>query len=85
MWLKKQGSESRDYNFARILCMKMELFCISEEKILYLTGRCKNLKEKTSRNRRREQERRGGNWEVEKEIRQEGETEGGGRERKRQC
>lgn len=83
--MKKQGSESRDYNFARISYMKMELFCISEEIILYLTGRCKNLKEKTSRNRRREQERRGGNWEVEKEIRQEGETEGGGRERKRQC
>lgn len=83
--MKKQGSESRDYNFARILYKKMELFSISEERILYLTGRCKNLKEKTSRNRRREQERRGENWEVEKEIRQEGETEGGGRERKRQC
>ena len=33
----------------------MELLCISEERIPYLTERSKNLKEKTSRNRRREQ------------------------------
>ena len=39
----------------------MELFCISEERIPYLTERSKNLKEKTSKNRRREKERRGGN------------------------
>ena len=74
--MKKQGSESRDYNFARISYMKMELFCISEEIILYLTGRCKNLKEKTSRNRRREQERRG-------RAKSEGEKKEGRRDRGR--